>query len=40
MQQEVNEPTITIDIRNLPGGVYVVKVVGEKGVQVGKIIKY
>jgi photosystem II stability/assembly factor-like uncharacterized protein len=39
LRQEVTEPTTTIDISTLPGGVYVVKVVGEKGVQVGKFIK-
>jgi len=29
----------TIDISGLKSGVYVVKVVGEKGVQVGKFIR-
>ena len=36
---QVTEPQTVIDISTLPSGVYVVKVVGEKGVQVGKVIK-
>ena len=39
LQQEITGPTTTIDVSKLPAGVYPVKVVGEKGVQVGKIIK-
>jgi photosystem II stability/assembly factor-like uncharacterized protein len=39
LQQEITEPTTAIDVSGLPSGVYVVKVVGEKGVQVGKFIK-
>lgn len=39
LQQEITEPTTTIDVSNLPSGIYVVKVVGEKGVQVGKFVK-
>jgi hypothetical protein len=35
----IHNPKSTIDIKNLPSGVYFVKVTGEKGVQVGKIIK-
>jgi hypothetical protein len=39
MQQEVNEPNITIDVSTLQGGIYIVKLVGEKGAKVGKFIK-
>jgi hypothetical protein len=39
IQHEVNEPDITIDFSTLPGGIYIVKPVGEKGVKVGKFIK-
>jgi hypothetical protein len=39
LQKEKTEPTITIDVSNLPNGVYLVKVVGQTGVQVGKFIK-
>jgi hypothetical protein len=39
LQQEITKPTTTIDVSTLPSGVYVVKVIGEKGVQVGKFIK-
>jgi D-alanyl-D-alanine carboxypeptidase len=39
LHQEIIEPTTTIDVSTLPCGVYVVKLIGEKGVQVGKIIK-
>jgi hypothetical protein len=39
LQQEITVPTTTIDVSILPSGVYVVKLVGEKGVQVGKFIK-
>jgi photosystem II stability/assembly factor-like uncharacterized protein len=39
LQQEITEPITTIDVSTLPSGVYVVKVVGDKGVQVGKIVK-
>jgi hypothetical protein len=34
------EPATTIGISNLPSGVYFIKIIGEKGVQVRKIIKY
>jgi rhodanese-related sulfurtransferase len=39
LQQEITEPTSTIDVSGLRSGVYVVKVVGETGVRVGKFIK-
>jgi len=37
--RQITEPRTQIDISRLPGGVYVVKLVGEKGVQIGKIMK-
>jgi len=37
--RQITEPKTQIDISTLPNGVYVVKLVGEKGVQVGKFIK-
>jgi photosystem II stability/assembly factor-like uncharacterized protein len=37
--QEITEPTATINISNLPSGVYFVRLTGEKTVQVGKFIK-
>jgi hypothetical protein len=39
LQRELAEPTSTIDFNTLPGGVYFVKLVGSKGVQVGKFVK-
>jgi hypothetical protein len=39
LQQELAEPTITIDVSHLPGGVYLIRVMGEKKMLVGKIIK-
>ena len=39
LQQEITEPATNIDISTLPSGVYVVKLAGEKGVQVGKFVK-
>jgi CubicO group peptidase (beta-lactamase class C family) len=39
LQKELNGQITTIDISTLPPGIYVVKVVGNKGVQVGKFIK-
>jgi len=39
LQKLITEPNTTIDVSGLPSGVYVVKLVGEKGVQVGKVIK-
>jgi photosystem II stability/assembly factor-like uncharacterized protein len=37
--RQITEPIATLDIRTLPTGIYVVKVVGESRVQVGKFIK-
>ena len=37
--RHVTEAKTVVDISTLPSGVYIVKVVGEKGVQVGKILK-
>jgi photosystem II stability/assembly factor-like uncharacterized protein len=39
LQRELVESTTTIDFSSLPGGVYMVKLVGVKGVQVGKFVK-
>ena len=39
LQQELAEPTITIDVSPLPDGVYLIRVMGEKKALVGKIIK-
>jgi hypothetical protein len=39
LQQEINEPNTTINVSGWNSGVYFVKVVGEKGVHVGKFIK-
>lgn len=39
VQQTLNELTTTIDISTLPAGIYLVKLVGGKGVQVGKFTK-
>jgi len=39
LQQIITEPTTTIDVGTLPSGVYLVKVAGEKRVQVGKFVK-
>jgi hypothetical protein len=39
LQQEITGPTITIDVSDLPSAVYMVKIVGENGALVGKIIK-
>ena len=38
-QQEITELKITVDVRGWKNGVYVVKIVGEKAVSVGKFIK-
>ena len=35
----ITGPTTIIDVSTLPNGLYVVKLVGDKGVQVGKIVK-
>ncbi len=39
-QQQITEPNTTIDVSGLKSGIYVVKVVREMGVQVGKIVKW
>jgi hypothetical protein len=39
LQKEIAKPTTTIDVRGWNSGVYVVKLIGEKGVQVGKMIR-
>jgi photosystem II stability/assembly factor-like uncharacterized protein len=39
LQREITEPTATIDINTLPYGIYLVKLVSVKNVQVGKFIK-
>jgi hypothetical protein len=39
LQREITEPTRTLDVSGFKSGVYVVKVVGEKCVQVGKFVK-
>ena len=39
LQRELTEPSTTIDVNTLLGGVYLVKLIGVKGVQVGKFIK-
>jgi hypothetical protein len=38
--RQITEPKTQIDISTLPSGVYIVKVIGEKGVQVGKFLKH
>jgi photosystem II stability/assembly factor-like uncharacterized protein len=40
LTHQISDNRSVIDISTLPGGVYVVKVFGEKGVQVGKVIKW
>jgi hypothetical protein len=39
LQREITDPTTTIDINTLPCGIYLVKLVSLKNVQVGKFIK-
>jgi photosystem II stability/assembly factor-like uncharacterized protein len=39
LQRKLTEPSATIDVNTLPTGVYFVKLVGVKGVQVGKFVK-
>ena len=39
LKQIIKEPKTILDVSTLPSGVYVVKVIGEKGVQIGKIMK-
>jgi len=37
--RKITEPKTQIDISRVPNGVYIVKIMGEKGLQVGKFIK-
>ena len=39
LQKKLTEPSTPIDVNTLPSGIYLVKMVGVKGVQVGKFIK-
>ena len=39
LQQEITELTTIVDIKELKGGIYLVKLAGEKGLQIGKLIK-
>jgi hypothetical protein len=39
LQQEITEPTTTIDVRTLTSGFYVVRLTGERTVQVGKFVR-
>jgi len=39
LQQEITEPTTTIDVSGLASGIYIVKVIGEKEIQMGKFVK-
>jgi hypothetical protein len=39
LHQEITESTNTIDVSILQNGVYSLKIVGGRGVQVGKFIK-
>jgi hypothetical protein len=39
LQQEITESTTIVDVSWLPSGIYIVKIAGEKGVQVGKYVK-
>ena len=39
LKHEITQPTTTIDISTLPGGIYIVKLMGEKTIQVGKFVK-
>jgi hypothetical protein len=39
LQKELTETATTVDVRGWNSGVYVVKLIGEKGVQVGKMIR-
>jgi hypothetical protein len=39
LQRTIIPPNITIDVSTLPGGIYVIKVIGEKKVQVGEFVK-
>ena len=37
--RQITEPSTSLDISSLPSGVFIVKVIGEKGLQVGRFIK-
>lgn len=39
LKKEITSPSTTIDVRGLTNGIYIVKVIGEKGIQVGKFVK-
>jgi hypothetical protein len=39
LHQEINKSITTIDVSTFSGGVYLVKMTGDKGLQVGKFIK-
>jgi len=39
LQQKITEPTTTIDVSKLTSGFYVLRIIGDKGVQMGKMIK-
>ena len=39
LQQPVTKPTTTIDVRRLPGGVYFVRLTGDKNLSIGTFIK-
>ena len=39
LQLKITEPITTIDVSTLPSGIYIAKLVGEKGLKVGKFIK-
>jgi hypothetical protein len=39
LKQEISKPGSTIDVSNLPNGLYVIKVVGEKEAHIAKFIK-
>jgi len=39
LQQQITEPTSTLDVSGLSTGVYMLKVVGKESVQVGKFVK-
>lgn len=39
LQKEVTETKTTVDLGVLPSGIYIVKLIGEKRVQVGKMVK-
>lgn len=40
MQQEITEPKTTIDVSHLTPGIYMVKMVGDKKVMMGKFVKH